>query len=124
MPNKISPDKHLASRRDPGRGPRPRAPAKSAGQALDALLQRRPLLAARAAQAAEKNTLIDAIRALLPVELAAHALAASQQQTQLLVTADGAVWSGRLRYALAAALPELQRTWPSITSIRLRVGTV
>jgi hypothetical protein len=92
------------------------------GQALDILLQRQPGLAARAIQAAENNALIDVLRALLPADLAAHALAAQQQRSQLLVTADSAAWSGRLRYAITAALPELQRRWPAISDVRLRVG--
>jgi hypothetical protein len=122
MPNKISPDKHIGAGGGPRRKPRHRAQAKSVGQALDQLLKRQPLLAARAVQATENNTLIDAVRALLPADLAPHALAASQQRSQLLVTADGAVWSGRLRYAVATVLPALRRDWPGISSVRLRVG--
>jgi len=122
MPNKISPDKHIAQSRGPARLPRSRAPAKNVGLALEGLLKRQPLLAARAAQASENKSLIEAVRALLPEDLALHALAASQHRSQLVVTADGAAWSGRLRYALVAALPELAREWPDISSVRLRVG--
>ena len=122
MPNKIRPDKHLAGRRDRNRAVRPRAQPRSVGQALDILLQRQPGLAARAIQATENNTLIDTLRALLPADLAPHAMAAQQQRSQLLVTADSAAWSGRLRYAVAAALPEIQRRWPDISIVKLRVG--
>jgi hypothetical protein len=124
MPNKSRPDKHLAPRRGMGSKPRSRGPARSVGQALDALLQRQPQLAARVLQDTDKNELIDAVRALLPPDLASHALAARQQRTQLLVTADSAAWSGRLRYALAAALPGLQKRWPDISAVRLRVGSL
>ncbi len=123
MPNKIRPDKHLAARRERSRTARPRAPARSVGQALDNLLQRQPGLAARAIQATENNALIDVLRTLLPADLAAHALAAQQQRGHLLVTADSAAWSGRLRYALAAVLPQLQQRWPDISVVRLRVGS-
>lgn len=122
MPNKFSADKQSGARGARGGKSRSRAPARSIGQALDALLQRQPLLAARAAQASENTNLIEAVRTLLPPELAAHALAASQQGTDLWVTADAAVWSGRLRYPLSAALPALQQQWPGITRIRLKVG--
>jgi hypothetical protein len=122
MPNKLSPDKQTAPRRDRTRTSRPRAQPRSAGQALDALLHR-PALAARALQAGENSGLIDTLRALLPADLAVHALAARLLRGQLLVTADSAAWSGRLRYAAAAALPELQKRWPDIGTVRLRVGS-
>ncbi len=122
MPNKPSRDKPTARTPPPGRAARSRASAKPVSQALDLLLQRQPALAARAGQEQEKQRLTENVRAALPPELAPHVRSASLQRTELLITADGAVWSGRLRYALAAALPELQRQWPEIGRITLRVG--
>ena len=121
MPNKPSRDKPTA-RTPPGRPARSRAGAKTVSQALDLLLQRQPALAARAGQEQEKQRLTDTVRAAIPPELAPHVRSVSLQRSELLITADGAVWSGRLRYALAAVLPELQQKWPEIGRITLRVG--
>ena len=123
MPNKARPDKQMAVAYDKTRHSRPRTAPRSVGQALDSLLQRRPGLVAKAAQATENDALIEALRRLLPAELAARALAASQQRTELLVTAESAAWSGRLRYALTALLPQLQGLCPGVSRVRLRVGT-
>lgn len=122
MPNKPSRDKPTAKTPPPGRATRSRGGAKPVSQALDLLLQRQPALAARAGQQEEKQRLTETVRAALPPELAPHMRSASLERTELLITADGAVWSGRLRYALAAILPELQQKWPEIGRITLRVG--
>lgn len=122
MPNKARPDKQTAAAYDKTRHSRIRTAPRAVGHALDSLLQRRPGLVAKAAQATENDALIEALRTLLPVELAPRALSARQQRSELLVTAASAAWSGRLRYALTALLPELQRRWPDISRVRLRVG--
>lgn len=119
MPKKFSADKHLGS--PPSRRRGSRTP-QSAGHALDRLLQRNPEWIKKNAQAAENRDVVSVLKALLPAELAGRARSAAVERTVLVVTADAAVWCGRLRYAIDPLLPELQKHWPQLQTVRLRVA--
>lgn len=123
MPKNPKADKHLAAGRAAGRRRSATSVPQSAAGALEALLRRQPQWMNKAAQAAENRELVDVLRERLPAALAAHARSAALERAELVVTADAAVWCGRLRYELAALLPELQRQWPGVRTIRLKVGT-
>jgi hypothetical protein len=84
-------------------------------------LARLPLLRQRAAQAVEKQTVIDWLRLNLPAELAAHVAGAELQAGVLVVRGDAAAWSERLRYALAALGPDLTKRWPEVQQCEVKL---
>jgi hypothetical protein len=57
----------------------------------------------------------------LPAELRAHTSAAALRNGVLVVTADAAAWSTRLRYVLVAMRAEIEQHWPEVRSCQVRV---
>ncbi len=103
-----------------------REPRHAKGQArhitsIAALLTAAPTLRKMASQAIEKQTLIDWVRSQLAEELRPHACSAEIKAETLLVTADSATWSTRLRYAMATLQPEISTQWPRVTTCLVRV---
>jgi hypothetical protein len=89
---------------------------------LDKLFERNPHWIKNTVQATENRDLVNAIRTLLPAELADRARSATLEQSVLVVTAEAAVWCGRLRYEIIAMLPELQKQWPHLQTVKLRLA--
>ena len=57
----------------------------------------------------------------LPEELRPHASSAAVRGGVLLVTADSAAWSTRLRYVLVAMQEQIEQRWPEVQSCQVRV---
>jgi predicted nucleic acid-binding Zn ribbon protein len=85
------------------------------------LLTIAPVLRQRAELARGKQSLLDWLKGRLGTELAIHALAAEMKADTLIVAADTAAWSTRLRYAMAALQPQVSAQWPKITACQVRV---
>lgn len=78
-----------------------------------------------AAEARRRQQAIGALQSwvgqLLPAELEPHLRGAELRAGKLLVYADSAAWSSRIRYALTGLLSELRARDPSINEVRVRV---
>jgi Dna[CI] antecedent, DciA len=61
------------------------------------------------------------LRAALSAPLADHIVSAVPKSAELVVFADSAVWATRLRYALAALLPEITARDAAISRMTVRV---
>jgi hypothetical protein len=62
------------------------------------------------------------LRAHLPIDLADKLSAVVERDGTLVLLAQSAVWSTRLRYAIQDIEEELRRTYPTITRISVRVS--
>lgn len=75
----------------------------------------------RRAQA--RQTLLAKVRAALPAPENEHVISAAYQQSELVITADSAVWSARLRYCQDLLLTGLTAAGETpFTKLRVRVG--
>jgi hypothetical protein len=63
----------------------------------------------------------DWLRAALEPELAGHIVSAVPKSAELVVFADSAAWGARLRYALAAMLPDISARNPAISHTTVRI---
>jgi hypothetical protein len=79
------------------------------------------MLRQRAKEAVEKQSVMEWLVRALPEELRAHASSAAVRGGVLLVTADSAAWSTRLRYVLVAMRSEIEQHWPEVKSCQVRV---
>jgi hypothetical protein len=117
MPKNDRPNNQLGSQREPRHA---KAQARHI-TSIAVLLTATPTLRKMATQAVEKQALIDWIRGQLAEELRPHACGAEFKAETLIVTADTAAWSTRLRYAMAALQPEVSAQWPKVTTCQVRV---
>src|SRR5258706_7313329 len=117
MPKYASPDNRGVAQRDPrhtrGRG----AHVTSIAQLLTAS----PALRQRAKEAFEKQTVIAWLQSQLAADFRPHVSAAELRGGVLVVTADSAAWSARLRYVLLPMLPVIEKRWPEISACQVRV---
>jgi hypothetical protein len=90
--------------------------------AIGDLLARRPLLRALGAAQAPQTEWRQWLQQTLPPELAAHLVQVVLKPGQLIAYADGAVWSNRLRYALAAIAGDIAARDHSIRRTTVRVA--
>lgn len=75
----------------------------------------------RRAQA--QQTLLDKVRTVLPAPENEHVISAVYRQDALVITADSAVWSARLRYCQAVLHTGLTVSGETpFTKLRVRVG--
>ena len=65
---------------------------------------------------------VEWLRSVLPAELRGVVVNAVPRGQELVVLAISAVWSARLRYALAALAPELNARAPDIVKVTVRVA--
>jgi hypothetical protein len=117
MPKNDRPNNQRISQREPRHA---KAQARHI-TSIAALLTATPTLRKMAAQAVEKQALIDWIRAQLTDELRPHASGAQLKADTLIVVADTAAWSTRLRYAMGALQAEVTTRWPHVISCQVRV---
>jgi hypothetical protein len=117
MPKYPNSDNRVDRQREPRHAVTRARHVTSIGDLLTAV----PALRHRATNAVIKQELIEWLRKRLEDELAPHAKAAEQQGGTLIVSADSAAWSTRLRYAINALLPEIEKCWPAIKRCQVRV---
>jgi hypothetical protein len=117
MPKKARQNNQIASRTPAGS--RDRATRHITG--IGELLARQPLMRARAAQTAEQQPFFEWLRGSLPSELAIHVVGLEKRSRDLVLSVDGAAWSARIRYALAALQSEIQQRHPDIERVQVRV---
>ena len=65
----------------------------------------------------------DWLRGAVPCELAGHIVSAVPKSAELVVFADTAAWGTRLRYALAAMLPDIAARDAALSRITVRIQT-
>lgn len=72
-------------------------------------------------RAEEIAGLTDAVRGLLPANLAAHVVAASVHEERLVILADSSVWAARLRYLDPGIDKQLEALGINAERIEIRV---
>jgi phage tail protein X len=65
----------------------------------------------------------DWLRGAVASELAGHIVSAVPKSAELVVFADTAAWGARLRYALAAMLPDIAARDAALSRITVRIQT-
>jgi hypothetical protein len=100
------------------RGPQARNPMDSVKE----LLQRStPVLAGLQREALRQRDWLQWVKRELPEELAAHVTGVTEQSGELVIFAESAAWSVRLRYAAPQLLNVLGSQPANIVGVRIRV---
>lgn len=85
------------------------------------LLIDKPTLKSIERETAAQQTLLAAIRNLLPADLAAHCVAARLAGDRLVLHSDSPVWASRLRFLSNELRSLLQQDCPSLRDIKIRL---
>jgi Dna[CI] antecedent, DciA len=116
------PKKPTADKKTRARNVLPKAAFRKAPTSINDLLLRRSAFQQLAARIPEQKSWSDWLRALVPAELAAHIVNVIPKGAELVVLADSAAWSARLRYALAALEPQITARDAAVQRTRVRVS--
>jgi hypothetical protein len=115
MHKKLRPDKNgRAGSQNPGL-------RKTRMSSVQDLLARKPGLRAFAAAQPLQSDWQDWLIARLPAELAPHLAQVLKKPAELIVYAENAAWSSRLRYAVAELLPQIQARDAQLQRIAVRI---
>jgi hypothetical protein len=87
----------------------------------DMLARRSPVLTRVTDQAARQAVLRDWMKTHLPEYLAGKISGIVERENTLVLFAESAAWSARLRYAVQEIEAQLRAEHPAITAIRVRV---
>jgi hypothetical protein len=87
----------------------------------DLLVQKSPLMTRVTQQAMRQNHWEKWLSSHLPGELAAHLSGISDQPAALVIFADSAAWSARLRYAVAELEGQMRALDAKLGAIQVRV---
>jgi hypothetical protein len=124
MPKKPNPDKKTSARNRASKAGFRKTPTS-----INDLLLRKPTLQRLAERIPEQQSWTEWLRAALPEELRAHivnvvpkALGSPIGATELVVSADAAVWCARVRFALATLESEIVGRDAAVQRTRVRVG--
>ena len=85
------------------------------------LLRDRPVLNRLEQEVSEQKALLNLVRQCLPDDLAAHCVGARINDRQLVLHADSPVWASRLRYLAKQLLSVLDRPYPDLREIKVRL---
>jgi hypothetical protein len=85
------------------------------------LARRSPVLTRVTDQAARQSLLRDWMKAHLPEDVSAKITGIVERQSTLVLFAESAAWSARLRYAVLDIEARLRAEHPQITDIKVRV---
>ena len=85
------------------------------------LLLDRPTLSRIEQDVSEQQTLLNLIRQCLPDDLAAHCVGARVQDQRLVLHMDSPVWASRVRYLAKQLLSLLDRQYPELREIKVRL---
>jgi hypothetical protein len=118
MPNRGNRNKRGGSRNSLLATPLSR---KGAHSVKDMLARRSPLLTRVTDQAARQALLRDWLNAHLPKDVSAKISGIVERETTLVIFAESAAWSARLRYAVLDIEAKLHAEHPGITDIKVRV---
>lgn len=99
--------------RDNRRGGKPRS--------IKDLLSRSSLGGAAVAETRAADDALAWLRGRLPTELAGHIASVSEREGKLVVYAESAAWSARLRYAVAECWTALQAERPQLRDWAVKV---
>jgi len=94
---------------------------KGAHSVKDMLARRSPVLTRVTYQAARQSLLRDWMKAHLPEDVSAKITGIVERQSTLVLFAESAAWSARLRYAVLDIEARLRAEHPQITDIKVRV---
>jgi hypothetical protein len=87
----------------------------------DVLARMVPTLTRVTEQASRQNYWLTWLSQHLPAEIHAHISGVTERQGILVVFAESAAWSARLRYAVLEVEPQLRAAGPELTNIEVRV---
>jgi hypothetical protein len=113
MPNKIKRNKGQTRRLRPTQG--------KSDSVKDLLQRAHPALARLSAQAQLEERWRTWLGRNLPVEAAAQVSSVVQRHDTLVIFTHSAVWSARVRFAVAEIETELKRAHPAISAVSVRV---
>jgi hypothetical protein len=85
------------------------------------LLARKPALRALVAAQPTENGWQEWLGTRLPAELLPHLTEVLKKPAELVVYAENAAWSSRLRYALAELLPQIQARDAQLQRVAVRI---
>ena len=98
------------------------ARSRVAPQSLGGIMQSGGWLQALQQTRATQQGWLDWLRAALPDELRAAVINVVRKGDELTVLAASASWSARLRFAVAALVPQVEARAPEITAVKVRVA--
>ena len=87
----------------------------------DVLARMVPTLTRVTEQASRQNYWLNWLSQHLPAEIHARISGVTERQGILVVFAESAAWSARLRYAVLEVEPQLRAAGPELTNIEVRV---
>ena len=117
MPKKMSRNKRVKS---PMRSRTALIPAQ-AHSVKDLLARRVPSLTRVTAQSARQNFWSCWLSERLPAEIAARVSGVNERAGTLVIFAETAAWSARLRYAVLELEPEIRAADSSLNAVKIRV---